>query len=187
MRVVSFYTDEKYQAEAEDMKTSAEAVGLECTITKKPDLGKWYLNCNQKSAFLMECLELYGDEPILYQDADTRLLRYPKLLDNLNCDFAAFFNSPTIPIGATLWFNGKTRAMKYVRTWVNIVKDHPTREDDSINFREALSSIRNPNIHHLPPTYCWHEQTMRSAYPGATDPIIIHGSIGAHDYPIVRQ
>src|SRR6185369_3878198 len=117
MQVIGFYTGEKYRAEAEAMKASAEAVGLKCDLTEKPDLGTWWKNCNQKSAFILECLEKYGDEPILYQDADTRFVRFPKLLQNLNSDFAAFFNSPTVPIGATLWFGGKNRALRYVKAW----------------------------------------------------------------------
>lgn len=168
------------------MKASTESVGLICTITEKPDLGTWWLNANQKSAFILECLERYGEEPLLYQDADTRFLRYPALLDSLTYDFAAFFNSPVVPIGATLWFNGASKAMRYVKAWADIVKANPDREDDSINFREALESIKRPSIKRLPPSYCWHEKTMRSAYPGMTEIVIEHISVGAHNYPITR-
>ena len=84
------------------------------------------------------------------------------------------------------WFGGKSRALRYVKAWADIVSANPSREDDSINFREALASIRNSNIKRLPPAYCWHEATMRSAYPGVTEPIIQHLSIGAHNYPITR-
>ena len=187
MRVVGFYTGEKYRSEAEAMKASAEAVGLVCEISERPDLGTWWKNCNQKSAFILDCLEKYGDEPILYQDADTRFVRYPKLLDNLTSDFAAFFNSPTVPIGGTLWFNGATKAMRYVEPWVLTVQMNPHREDDSINFREALSMTPRPNIKRLPPSYCWHEGTMRSAYPGVQEVVIEHLNIGSHDYPIIRR
>jgi hypothetical protein len=185
MIVVGFYTSEKYRLQAEDMKRSAESVGLKCEITQKPDHGSWWLNCNQKSAFLVECLEKYGNEPVLYQDADTRFLKYPILLDSLDADMAAFFYSPRVPIGGTLWFNGKTRAMRYVSRWARIVADHPTREDDSINFREALSSMSNARIQHLPPAYCWNEGSMRGSFPTA-DPVITHSFIGAHDYPVMK-
>lgn len=185
MIVVGYYTGEHYKKNAEGMKASAEAVGLRCEITEKPDLGSWYLNCNQKSAFVLECIEKYK-EPILYQDADTRFLRYPKLLDEIDADMAAFFYSPIIPIGGTLWFNG-LRAKRYVQTWAKIVADNPTREDDSMNFRDALKVVKSPSIFHLPPTYCWNEKHMRNAYPGVKDPVILHAYIGAHDYPVTKD
>jgi hypothetical protein len=185
LKVITFYTSEKYKLQAEALRQSAESVGLECIAISRPDLGSWWLNANQKSQVVLECLEKYGDEPILWQDADTRFLRYPILLDSLDADMAAFFHSPTVPIGGTLWFNGKRRAMRYVATWAKTVADNPTREDDSINFREALSSIKNPNIQHLPPAYCWNEDSMRASFPTA-DPVITHSFIGAHDYPIME-
>jgi hypothetical protein len=185
MIVVSFYTNEKYRLHAEAMKASAEAVGLKCEITAKPDRGSWYLNCNQKSSFVLECLEKYGNEPVLWQDADTRFLSYPKLLDTLDADMAAFFYSPRVPIGGTLWFNGQ-RAKRYVQTWAKVVSDNHTREDDSINFRDALASIKNPRIQHLPPAYCWNEKSFRGSFPGVTEPVIVHGYAGEHDYPIMQ-
>lgn len=183
MLVVSYYTNEKYRRHAEAMKASAEAVGLKCIIEPKPDLGAWWKNCNYKSAFVLECLDRFGDEPILWQDSDTRFLKYPKLLEEIDADMAAFFWSTTIPIGGTLWFNGRSRARRYVEAWAKTVADNPTREDDSINFRESLASIRKAHIKHLPPTYCWNEPSMRLSYPGVTDPVILHSFAGNHDYP----
>ena len=183
MIVISFYTSEKYRLHAQAMRESAESVGLKCEITQKPDLGSWWMNANQKSAFVLECLEKYGDEKLLWQDADTRFLKYPILLDSLEHDMAAFFFSPRVPIGGTIWFNGH-KAKRYVAAWAKMVQENPTREDDSINFRDALSSVKNSSIQHLPPSYCWNEKSMRASYPGA-QPIIIHGYAGDHDYPVM--
>ena len=182
MIVVSFYTSEKYQKNAEALKASAEGVGLKCVISPRPDLGSWWANCNQKSEFVLECIDKYN-EPILWQDADTRFLGYPALLDSIDADMAAFFYNPTVPIGGTLWFNGK-RGRRYAEAWAKIVADNPTREDDSINFRQALRSVPKASIYHLPPSYCWNEGHMRPSYPTA-EPIIIHGYVGAHDYPVM--
>lgn len=183
MIVVSFYTNEKYQKQAEALKESTESFGAKCEITKLPDRGSWWLNCNQKSAFILECIDRYN-EPVLWQDADTRWIQYPRLFNYIDADMAAFFYSPTVPIGGTLWWNGK-RARRYVETWAKVVANNPTREDDSINFKEALVSVRNSNICHLPPAYCWHEASMRGSFPTA-DPVIIHKYVGAHDYPVMK-
>lgn len=184
MIVVGYYTNEKYRQQAQAMKASAEAVGLRCEISEKPDLGTWWQNCNHKSAFLVECLNRYGEEPVLYQDADTRFLRYPKLLDTIEGDMAAFFFSPTVPVGGCLWFNGKRRSLRYAEAWAKMVSDNPTREDDSMNFRDALKSIKCSNIRHLPPSYGWNED-MRGIFPGVTEPVVVHSFIGMHNYPII--
>lgn len=186
MIVISFYTNEKYKLQAEEMKASAVAVGLRCELIERPDRGSWWKNCNQKSEVILEALDKYGNEPILWQDADTRFRKYPELLDQIDADMAAFFYSPRIPIGGTLWFNGQ-KARKYVEAWAKMVRENPTREDDSINFRDALASVKNSRIEHLPPAYCWNEKTFRGCYPGVTDPVIVHNYAGLHDYPIMQE
>ena len=182
MKVISFYTNEKYRQQAQELKRSAEALGMECILFERPDLGTWWQNCNQKSQVVLKALQEFAGEAVLWCDADARILKYPKLLLELEADMAAFFSTTSIPIGGTLWFNG-AKALRYAEAWADTVEKHPEREDDSINFREALQNIKQPNIHHLPPSYCWNEPTMRNAYPGVKEPVIIHSYVGKHDYP----
>jgi hypothetical protein len=180
--VISFYTGPTYKVGAEAMAASAERVGLRVKLYARPDLGSWWKNCNQKCQVVKEALQEFGGEPVLYQDADTRFVAYPRELDGLDSDFAAYFLVPGIPSGGTLWFNGR-RAIPIVDAWVNRVSVRPEHEDDSQNFRDALRSVLGLRIQHLPPAYNWHEASMRRSFPGAT-PVIEHLFLGAHDYPV---
>ena len=184
MKVFTFHTGGKYKASANALKESVESIGLECVVIERPDLGSWWKNCNQKCEVVLDALNTYGDEPIIWNDSDTRYLVYPELFDAIEEDFAAYYMTPSICIGGTLFFNGKTKAKRYVEAWVKNVQQNPTLEDDSINFRRALQSIKPQSIHHLPPSYCWNEKCMRSGFPHAK-PVIAHEYQGAHDYPVI--
>jgi len=184
VRCFTFHTGGKYAANAEALKASAEAVGLECVVYERPDLGSWWKNCNQKCEVVYEALKRFGDEPIIWNDSDTRYVSYPKLFESIEEDFAAYYMTPAVSIGGTMFFNGASKALRYVDAWRNNVQANPENEDDSINFRRALQAIRPRSIFHLPPAYCWNEKTMRAGFPG-TIPVIEHSYIGAHDYPVI--
>lgn len=183
MKVVSFYTNEVYRLQAEGMKASAEAVGLSVELIERPDRGAWWKNCNQKCEVVLEAMNRWPKEDILWADADMRFLRYPAIFDGLDSEFAAFFYAPFHPIGGALWFSANG-GRHYAETWAKEVAAHPEREDDSINFRAALRTVPQPRMTHLPPSYCWNEGHMRNAYPGVTEPVILHSYIGKHDYPV---
>lgn len=182
MKVITFHTGGKYLEQATALKASAEKVGLECIVYERPNAGSWWQNCNQKCEVIREALEKYPDEPVIWNDADTRYVSYPKLFDGLEADYAAFYINPQVSIGGTMFFNGK-KAIRYVDAWVKNVRENPTLEDDSINLRRALQRITYPSIFHLPPAYCWYEKTMRPAFPHAI-PVIEHHYFGKRDYPV---
>lgn len=186
MKVITFVTDDRYKAMAAGLKASAETFGLECIVIERPDLGTWHENCNQKCQVIYDAIHKYGDEPIVWNDADTRYVQKPTLFDELgNYDMAAvFLNANHHPFGGTLWFNGR-RALPYVEAWRKNVFRFPRHEDDSINFRVALQRIRPRHIFHLPPAYCWREYDMKSALPHAR-PVIVHTTSGTHNYPVTR-
>jgi len=186
VKVISFYTDDVYRLRAEGLKKSAEDVGLECVLFERKNLGTWWENCNQKCDVIYEAIQTYKDEPIVWNDSDTRYVQRPVLFDEIGgYDFAAvFLNSNNHPFGGTMWFNGR-RALPYVEAWRKNVQRHPRHEDDSINFRVALHRSRPRNTYHLPPAYCWRERDMRSAFPTAR-PVIIHTTSGTHNYPVTH-
>jgi hypothetical protein len=186
LKVITFVTDDRYKSMANGLRASAESFGLECIIIEKPDTGAWHTNCNMKCEVVLDALKTYGDEPIVWNDADCRYLQKPVLFDQLaSYDMAAvFLNGNHHPFGGTLWLNGK-RALPYVEAWAKNVRRFPRHEDDSINFRVALQRIRPRNIYHLPPAYCWREYDMRAALPHAK-PVIVHTTSGTHNYPVTR-
>lgn len=186
MKLITFHTNDHYKAMAEGLKSSAEGFGLECVLIERQDKGTWWENCNQKCEVILEAIDKYGDESLVWNDADCRYVQKPELFNQLGFyDMAAvFLNGNHHPFGGTLWFNGR-KALPYVKAWAENVRKFPTHEDDSINFRVALQRIRPKNIFHLPPSYCWREYDMRAALPHAK-PVIVHTTSGTHNYPITR-
>ena len=183
MKVITFQTGGKYLEQAQALKASAEKVGLELVMYERPNLGSWWSNCNQKCEVILEALRTYPNEPVIWNDCDTRYLSYPKLFDTIDTDYAAFYMNTKVSIGGTMFFNGK-KALRYVEAWAKNVRENPTLEDDSINLRRALQKITYPSIFHLPPSYCWYEKSMRPEFPH-TVPVIEHHCIGKRDYPVM--
>ncbi len=184
MRVISYYTNEFYRDQALALASSAEAVGLSVTLYAEPHADAWWKNTNRKCEVVRKALLEAGDEPVLFQDADTRFLAYPELLYHVDADFALFFITPSkqgVPSGGTLWFNGR-RALPLVEEWCRNVRARPHLDDDAFNLKGAIQTIR-PSIYHLPPAYNWDEASMRTLYPGAV-PVIQHYFVGEHDYPV---
>jgi len=186
LKILTFYTNDYYKSLADGLKASAKSFGLECVTIEQPDLGEWWKNCNQKCEVILDALKTYGDEPIVWNDADCRYIQKPTLFDELSAyDMAAvFMNGNHHPFGGTIWLNGQ-KALPYVKAWAENVRRFPYHEDDSINFRTALRRIRPRNIYHLPPSYCWREYDMKSALP-MVRPVIVHTTSGRHNYPITR-
>jgi hypothetical protein len=181
MKVITFHTGGKYLEKALTLKASAEKVGLDFVMYEREYPGTWWQACNMKCEVILEALETYN-EPIIWNDSDTRYISYPKLFETIDADYGAFYINPNLSIGGTMFFNGK-KAIRYVEAWVANVRQNPILEDDSINLKRAIQSIPYPSIFHLPPAYCWNEKTMRTSFPH-TIPVIEHYYGGARDYPI---
>lgn len=184
MKVISFYTNEFYLLQARAMKASAEAVGLQPVyLYRRAPADTWWQGCNYKARLVLEAIESFGSEPVLFLDADTRVRSYPKLLDTLppQADFASHFFNPGGPSGGVIWFNGR-RALPLVKEWVRRVELYPQKDDDNINFRNALKETK-PRIYLLPPAYNWAEKIMRQSYPSVV-PVIEHLMEGEHLYPV---
>jgi hypothetical protein len=185
MRVFSFYTNELYKEQAEKMAATAEFFGLETELVSKPDLGTWWQNVNQKCRVILEMIEKYPDEPTVWTDADCRYMSNPHLFREIGEYDIALFNATTdYPFSGVLWLNGK-KALPYIQRWVTNVERNPRMEDDSTNLKAALRETWSSGIFHLPPAYCWHPRDMRARYPGAK-PVIVHTTVGDHNYPGVR-
>jgi hypothetical protein len=184
MKFLTFNTGGQYKEQAEALRASAEKFGIEFIVIDRPDHGTWWQNCNQKCEVILDALKTYGDEPVIWNDSDTRYRSYPKLFETLDYDYAAYYMDPQVSIGGTMFFNGK-RALRYVEAWVKNVRENPTLEDDSINLRRAIQRVSYPSIFHLPPAYCWNELTMRATFPH-TLPVIEHEYFGERDYPVME-
>lgn len=182
IRVFTFYTSDLYKEQAEKMAATAEFVGLETKLIARPHLDTWWKNVNQKCQVVLEMLEKYPDDQLVWTDADCRYLSYPTLFRELgDYHMAMFYANTSYFSSGVMWLNGR-KALPYVQRWVENVEAHPEYEDDINNLRAAVLDEPRRQIYHLPPSYCWTAWDMKSKFPKAK-PVIVHTTVGAHDYP----
>lgn len=181
MIVAGFYTNDTYKAKAQAMAASVESFGLECILFSLEDTGSWTRNVNYKPSVVSAALVAAQGDSVLYLDADAKMVQKPSLLP-CDADFAAYYESPTRPCGGSLWFRSEKRCKKLVENWAKRVADNPECADDWVNLSFSLRENKTTPLH-LPPSYNWHESTMRCRFPGA-DPVIVHECGGEHSYKV---
>jgi hypothetical protein len=179
MKIVTFYTNDKYRDYAKRLRESASRFGLDTVISARPHMKTWAANVNWKPDVILEALRAFKED-ILYVDADAAVVQEPKLLKTINHIMAAQFMDHAQPRGGTLFFKNDPLAVKLVEAWIGRVKDRPEHADDFVNLPAALTEVRMKPFH-LPPSYCWHEKTMRAGFPTA-EPVIVHWCAGEHTY-----
>jgi hypothetical protein len=150
--VISYYTDNwEYPARAEQLRQDCETFSLKHDIVELEDQGSWIDNTRLKSRFVYDKLEEHK-RPVLWIDADSRILRSP-LGISLHADFAAVrAQSPskkTWYVG-TLLFNYTDAGREIARRWA----ESSVKGSDHMAFEDLWFDGFPGIIHSLPLTYC---------------------------------
>lgn len=181
MRVISFYTtggDSSYEADAELLRESLDAIGVDYIVEAVPDMGGWCPNTAHKAAFIHEKREwLRG--PLLWIDADAYVhADFRPYFDGLardNYDFGAhFFQGPAKGhrthqiretgwrlLSGTTWWNDTPRAHKLARVWLALnqtLKAHGVPEGGGQkNLWYAVMCLQKQDLSvaRLPGRYCY--------------------------------
>lgn len=182
MRVITYWTDDRYKAMAERMMSSARAVGLEASgYAVENESGVWMDGMNKKPGVVLQAMKDFPDDSILFADADCLFVSPPDLLDERrhDADVACYFNAPRQPMSSVIWFRAGT-GLRIAELWVEEMKKNPGRLDDHVALQNALDAIRpNARVLHLPASYCWIEEWFRERF-GPISPVIIHLAVGEH-------
>ena len=159
--LTSFYTAKTgYAKMAPKFKQSAIDAGIEeMTIDEYPNLKDWHKNTRIKAVIIREHLigleGLY--DAIVFVDIDARFHSYPKLFDELTCDFAAHFrnwrHARDELLSGTLFFRINKRTRDLVADWIELNRQNPTIWEQK-NLQRAFK--RAPTLKHanLPIEYC---------------------------------
>jgi hypothetical protein len=140
MKIISFYTtgeNSSYQAEAELMVESLEALGLDYHMAEIPDQGGWQKNTAFKAAFIhSKRKELRG--PLLWIDADAYVHSDPTAyftkMEKDGFDFGAhFFMGPAKGhrfhevreegwrlLSGTTWWGDTPKALQLASAWAQM-------------------------------------------------------------------
>jgi len=159
--LTSFFTAKTgYEKLVPKFKKTAVNVGIkEMTIDVYPNLKDWHKNTRIKAVIIHEHLigleGLY--DAVVFVDIDARFHSYPKLFDDLKCDFAAHFrnwrHARDELLSGTLFFRINKRTRDLVADWIELNRQNPTIWEQK-NLQRAFK--RAPTLKHakLPIEYC---------------------------------
>jgi hypothetical protein len=148
---VSFYTP-GYAEEAAALRETLDRFGLPHEIRAMNSMGNWTHNCAMKSAFVCDMLH-QRLRPVVWVDADARVVRYPDLFNSLDCDFAAHWRWDAELLSGTLYFAATDTAANLAKAWAERCIANPQRWDQR-TLQETVASIEGLRDARLPASYC---------------------------------
>jgi hypothetical protein len=169
----SFFTPD-YRQEAEELIATLDAHKLEHDVRPWPDAGDWARNCNQKATFLRNMMLEHEGRPLVWLDADARVVAPPVMFDSLTCDFAAHWldwsDGRKELISSTLYFGPTPGAWDLLKSWMAASRDWPDVWDQKL-LQELAERPRTLDVVRLPPAYTYIFDISRDRYPNET-PVI---------------
>lgn len=182
IRVITYWTDARYQEMAGRMLESARKVGLEGGgYFVENETGAWMYGMNKKPGVILKAMKEFPDDHILFVDADCIFTGYPTLLDENthDMDVACTFDKPRCPSSAVIWFRAQT-GLRYAESWADEMAKAPGRLDDYVALNKTFMGVKpKARVLHLPPAYAWVQEWHRERF-GPIQPVIVHFAVGEH-------
>jgi hypothetical protein len=182
--VAAYYTEGTgYAAEAEKLRASLDALGIDHFICGVPSLVSWQKNTQFKARFVLGTLERYADapeRPLVFVDADAIIHAYPALFDELDADAAfawrdyALFPSMSSRtrkelLSGTIFLRNNDAVRELVREWIAENERNPAAWEQR-NLQTVVARADGKlRIAELPPTYCKIFDIMREAGPAVIE------------------
>lgn len=182
---VSYYTiDTGYELEAAGLLSTLEAFKLQhhvagVTPRSAGRTWSWDRATQYKAEFIRDMQDRHPGEPIVWLDADARVVQRPRLFEWLNCDLAAHWYRNKELLSGTLYFAPGADSRAVVEAWIgrNRLRPHG-RCADQRNLQQVIGECRGLRIVNLPPEYAWIDagtggDLSARAY-GRRYPVIVH-------------
>jgi hypothetical protein len=177
---VSYYTiGNGYEAEAAELERSLNAHRLPHRIEGVvPNGWTWARATQYKAEFLRRMQLEHPDRPIVWLDADARVVRRPLLFDCLDCHFAGHWYRQRELLSGTLYFAPGRTTQHLVEEWIESNRRHSGgRCADQRNLQELVSRRRDLRIVNLPAEYAWIDagsgNDLSSRAYGRRHPVIV--------------
>jgi len=167
--ICSFYTPE-YSKVILNLIDSIQNLNLNYIIHQVRLSNNWTANTHYKPFFLLDVLNEHPElKAVVWVDADAVIIRYPKLFDNLECDFAAHIHKTKNQLlSGTLFFKNNNSAKTLLRMWIKESSNRRGQWDQKI-LQETKNQWKG-NFYNLPPQYCLVFDNMKQWGP----PVIEH-------------
>jgi len=183
--IISYYTKGTgYQKEAEGLIKTLIDLDLPYDVKGIDNLGGWQRNTHYKATFILQQL-LKHKKPVVFVDADARILKYPKLFSSLvNYDFAyhpldwylqwrGMKGDKVEALSGTLWVNYNDKAIAFLRDWIE--ENNRNIDWEQRNMEKALKRWEDKlKIYHLPVEYCAIIRHDGSLPAHVKNPVILH-------------
>lgn len=191
MKIISFYTSH-YEVDAKELIKTIEQFDIPYEVEYRKRIGSWAANTQIKAPFILE--KLKQNESVVWTDADSRIMKYPTLFDNIDTDVGLFFlpreksGRFTLPPGCvldnsivdqngflqsgTMYFKNTPRTIELLEMWVE-TNNNDNQQWDQWTLQACLSKIDGLTITKLPPEYVWIDSISINEY-GNLSPVVYH-------------
>jgi hypothetical protein len=159
---VSYYTTGTgYEAEAAALMRTLEEHKLPYYVAGVPpgsgeERWNWARATQYKAELIRDVQRENPGRPIVWLDADARVVRRPRLFDWIRCHFAAHWFRNRELVSSTLYFAPGERTRNLVEKWIERNKRKPDRRyADQRNLRDLVFKSKDLSVVNLPPEYAW--------------------------------
>lgn len=169
---ISYWTTgTKYKEEAEKLAESCQSAGVDYDVREVPNLGTWQKNTQFKPVFIKQMMGEYNGRPVVWVDADARIVEFPELLYTMDADVAVHYRNGNELLSGTVFLSGSLKSKQLLDKWIEITKASPTVWDQK-TFQDAVEiQLRSGlKLNRLPPSYCQIFDLMADE----GEPVIIH-------------
>lgn len=149
---ISYHTGGEYEASADELRATLCEFGLPHEIVFRESRGHWYRNLNQKPEVIRDMLRKYEGSPVVWLDADARVVQYPAIFDALSVDFACHFLEKAELLSSTMYFGPTPEAKMLVDAWCDAAADEPMTMDQRL-LQKIVESDKHLHRFDLPESY----------------------------------
>jgi hypothetical protein len=158
---VSYYTiGNGYEVEAAGLVRTLENFKLPyrvCSVViNASGPTSWQHAATHKAVFIREMQHDYPERPLVWLDADARVIQRPRMFEWLTCDLAAHWYRNVELLSSTLYFAPGKASRAVVEAWIKRNHDRPDRRHaDQPNLMDVIAARRDLRLVNLPPEYAW--------------------------------
>ena len=173
--VVGYYSASTiYEDKAEHLRKSLEKCNIPYHLQRIEDRGGWYANTCYKPTFLLEMLETFPEQNIIYVDVDAEFLSFPDLFHSFEGDIGVYLFDRSCysksahgfeVLSGTIFLRNNPKVYEIVQKWELECINSPHTWD-----QKSLQKVLGDNYTKLPGEYCKIFDRME----WITEPVIIH-------------
>jgi hypothetical protein len=171
--IVSFHTpDAVYSGCADILKRSLDKFGLEYEIDclTPGDKASFPAVCCLKAPFIQEKLQKHPGRPIVWLDADSEVVSYPSLLEDIKEDVASVLWNDVSLLISILYCANVPNVHRVMNLWIDENRRNClSRNADQTNLDTVLKKSPQVSFLQLPRTYAH----VPDETPGNDPPVIV--------------